>query len=214
MNEPLFKPFAPLETPKEAPAPGFNVQPTTPAPAPAVPEDVYAVFAGPIDLNTVQKLFNNIAFAIGYGHKHVHLLFHSHGGVPSDGIALYNFFRALEIDLTLYNVGAVSSAAVIAYLGAKHRKTSKYGSFMMHKTYMSPSNATVEKLKSTSTSLTLDDARTEEIFRERTTLTPEQWNTHRYGDLWLSAHEALAAGIATEIGEFAPPTGYRIFNIA
>jgi ATP-dependent protease ClpP protease subunit len=48
---------------------------------------------------------------------------------------------------------------------------------------------------------------------EAAKLTPEQWETHRQGDLWLSADEALAAGIATEVAEFAPPAGYRIFNV-
>jgi ATP-dependent Clp protease, protease subunit len=226
MAKPPTNPYPPLNAPIEPPVPGFNVQPSTPleehvpsfnapqpAQAPAVPPDVYVVFTGPIDANTVQKIFGNITLAIGLGHKHVHMLFHSHGGVPSDGIALHNFFRALDIDLTLYNVGAVSSAAVIAYLGAKHRKTSKYGSFMIHKTFINPTNATVEKLKSTSQSLTLDDARTEAIFKECTTLSDEQWNIHRYGDLWLSADEALAAGIVTEVAEFAPPPGYRIYNV-
>jgi ATP-dependent protease ClpP protease subunit len=191
-----------------APAPGFNVQP-----APTVPPDVYAFFVGPIDNGAVQRLMNNIGAAQGNGHVHVHLLFHSPGGAPSDGIALYNFFRALTIDLTLYNVGSVASAAVTAYLGAKNRKTSKYGSFMIHKTFINPVQATAEKLKATSQSLQLDDTRTEGILKGKTKLTAEQWEVHRNGDLWLSADEALAAGIATQIAEFAPPAGYRIFTV-
>jgi ATP-dependent protease ClpP protease subunit len=189
-------------------APGFNVKP-----APTVPPDVYAVFVGLIDNAAVQRLMNGINTAQGTGHTHVHLLFHSPGGVPPDGIALYNFFRALTIDLTLYNVGSVASAAVTAYLGAKNRNTSKYGSFMIHKTYTNPVQATAEKLKATSQSLQLDDARTEGILKERAKLTAEQWEVHRNGDLWLSADEALAVGIATQIAEFAPPAGYRIFTV-
>jgi ATP-dependent protease ClpP protease subunit len=99
---------------------------------------------------------------------------------------------------------------VTAYLGAKYRKTSKYGSFMIHKTFINPINATLDKLKTTSQSLLLDDTRTEGILKERAKLTREQWETHRQGDLWLSADDALAAGIATEVAEFAPPAGYRI----
>ena len=100
-----------------------------------------------------------------------------------------------------------------AYLGAKYRKTSKYGSFMIHKTFINPINATLDKLETTSQSLLLDDTRTEGILKERAKLTREQWETHRQGDLWLSADDALAAGIATEVAEFAPPAGYRIFNV-
>ncbi len=205
MSKPPANPYSPL--------PGFDVQPPPPPAAPAVAPDVYAVFTGQIDANTVQRLFNSLTGAMGGGHTHIHLLFHSPGGAPSDGIALYNFFRGLTVDLTLYNVGSVASAAVTAYLGAKYRKTSKYGSFMLHKTFINPINATVDKLKNTSRSLLLDDTRTEAILKERTKLTPEQWEIRRTGDLWLSADDALAAGIATEIAEFAPPAGYRIFNI-
>jgi ATP-dependent protease ClpP protease subunit len=55
--------------------------------------------------------------------KHVHALFQSAGGYVEDGVFFYNFLRSIPIELTLYNVGQISSAGVIAYLRARNRKT-------------------------------------------------------------------------------------------
>ena len=62
--------------------------------------------------------------------QHLHVLFRSPGGVIHEGIRLYNFFRNFSIDLTLYDLGVVSSVAVIPCLGAKTRKVSRHATFM------------------------------------------------------------------------------------
>jgi ATP-dependent Clp protease protease subunit len=93
------------------------------------------------------------------------LLFQSNGGLVGDGICLHNFFRALPIELTLYNVGSIASIAVTAYLGAKHRKASAYAAFMLHRTYASPQAATSDRLHAIAQSVSLDDERTEAILR-------------------------------------------------
>src|SRR4051794_30276298 len=94
-----------------------------------VAQEIYAAFAGQIDQGAVQRIFQSFAGAMTNKISGVHLLFQSAGGFIGDGVCLYNFFRAMPIDLTLYNAGSVCSAAVIAYLGAKKRKTSAYATF-------------------------------------------------------------------------------------
>jgi ATP-dependent protease ClpP protease subunit len=93
------------------------------APTPPPPE-VYAIFCGGIDQAMAQKIVNNLTAASVQKVKHVHLLFQSAGGYVGDGVFLYNLFRSIPVELTLYNVGQISSAGVVAYLGAKRRKTS------------------------------------------------------------------------------------------
>jgi ATP-dependent Clp protease, protease subunit len=66
--------------------------------------------------------------------QHLHVLFRSPGGVIHEGIRLYNFFRNFSIDLTLYNLGVVSSVAVIPCLSAKTRKVSRHATFMIRRT--------------------------------------------------------------------------------
>lgn len=105
----------------------------TPPTPPVIPEIVYAAFCGDIAQATAAKVVAGLTNAMGAKSKHVHLLFQTAGGYVGDGVFLYNFFRAVPIELTLYNVGQISSAGIIAYLGAKHRKTTRNATFMLHR---------------------------------------------------------------------------------
>ncbi len=182
--------------------------------APILPAEVYAVFCGPINQDTVQRIFNGLTTASANKVQRMHLLFQSNGGTVGDGICLYNFFKTFPVDLILYNVGAVQSIAVIAYLGAKTRKTSARALFMLHRT-SSPAQATMAvTLKGVAKSLTLDDQRAESILKESVTLLGnEQWSNLDYYDFFFSGEEAVKIGLAHEIGEFSPPSGTQIYNV-
>jgi ATP-dependent Clp protease protease subunit len=173
---------------------------------------VYAIFAGFIDQSAVQRIFQGVCAAITNRIQHIHLLFQSYGGTVGDGVCLYNFFRGLPIGLTLYNVGNVSSAAVIAYLGAHERKTSAYATFMVHRTQSPQQAASAERLHAIAHSVVADDERTEAILRQHLTLSEDQWAIHRTAELWFTAKEAELCGLA-EIGEFAPPLGSMLFQV-
>jgi hypothetical protein len=71
-------------------------------PAPQIPKIVYAVFCGGIEQATAQKIVNSLTIAMGGKVEHVHLLFQSAGGYVGDGVFLYNFFRSITIEVTLY----------------------------------------------------------------------------------------------------------------
>ena len=83
---------------------------------------------------------------------------------------LYNFFRTIPIELTLYNGGQVSSAGVVAFLGARHRKTSPNATFMIHRSTNTAQFATSTKLTHMAQSLILDDQRCEAIIRNHVNL--------------------------------------------
>jgi ATP-dependent Clp protease protease subunit len=144
---------------------------------------------------------------------HVHLLFQSTGGTVADGVCLYNFLNTLPIEISLYNVGTVASAGALAYLGAKTRKVSTTGTFMLHRTQATPFGATAERLLALGKSVMLDDQRTEAILRSHLNLPDDLWEIHRVADLWLSAEEAVKYGLATEIADFAPPKGTLLFGV-
>lgn len=175
----------------------------------------YGAFSGIIDQNSVQRIIQGIAPvtdpAANVGR--IHLMFHSTGGGVGDGICLYNFFRALPVELVLYNTGAIHSIAVVAYLGAKKRKTSARATFVLHRTSTSPQSATATRLKTLTESVTLDDSNTESILREHITLPDELWARLNYDDLVISAQDAVKFGIAHEIEDFLPPPQTRIAYI-
>jgi ATP-dependent Clp protease, protease subunit len=187
---------------------------STPAtPQPQMPAEVFAAFVGTIDQASVQRIIAGLGAAMANKVQRVHLLFQSTGGTVADGICLYNFLHRLPVEISLYNIGTVASIGALAYLGAKIRKTSSSATFMLHRTQISPLGATAERLQAFAKNVTLDDARTETILRARLRLLDDLWEIHKVADLWLSAEEAVKYGLATEMGEFAPPFGTQIFNV-
>jgi ATP-dependent protease ClpP protease subunit len=180
---------------------------------PSLPSEVYAIYCGGIEQATAQKVVNSLTIAMGGKVKHVHLLFQSAGGYVGDGVFLYNLFRSVPIELTLYNAGQISSAGVVAYLGSRNRKTTKSATFMFHRSTNSPQFATATKLDYIAKSLVLDDARTDAIVREHVKLPDELWKDMIHHDVYLSGEEAVQFGLATAIGDFSPPAGIQVFNL-
>jgi len=180
---------------------------------PPLPIEIYGVFAGPIEQASSQKIVSNLAGATQRGVKHAHVLFQSSGGSVADGVFLYNLFRTLPIEITLYNGGQVCSAALIAYLGGRHRKTNAQATFMVHRSTVIPSRATSKTLRHIAQSLALDDARTEAIIKTHVRFPKKFWNDMQYHDIHLSAAEAIKYGIAEEIGDFAPPASSILWNL-
>jgi ATP-dependent Clp protease, protease subunit len=181
----------------------------SPVPAP----NLYAVFSGEINQDSTKRFFKAISAATAKNVRHIHVLMESYGGFVGDGICLYNFFKSLPVDLTLYNAGAVQSIATIAYLGAKYRKASARAAFMIHRTLVSPQLANSAKLHAVAKSITIDDERTESILREHLQLSKEEWDALNYTDLHFSGAESLNIGLVQEIGEFAPPSGSQLWDI-
>ena len=180
---------------------------------PQIPEEAYCVFCSAIDQASIQRIFNAVAIASQKQVKHLHLLFQSTGGIVSDGICLYNFFRTAPIDITLYNMGSVQSIAALAYLGAKHRKVHSSGTFMLHKTTFTPNPPTAPSLQAAAKYVSMEDERTELILKEKIELSPENWNEIRNNQLWITAEEAIKNKLADAIGEFAPPKGTQIYSL-
>jgi ATP-dependent Clp protease, protease subunit len=180
---------------------------------PKIPEVIYGAFCGGIEQATAQKFVNSLAIAMGAKVKHVHLLFQTAGGYVGDGVFLYNFFRSIPIEMTLYNVGQISSAGVTAYLGGKIRKTSKTATFMLHRCINSPQFANATKLQRVAETLVLDDKRTDEIVRNHVKLPDELLKELQFHDIYLSGEEAVQYGLADGIADFAPPAGSQVFNI-
>jgi len=185
---------------------------TAPAPKP-LPPVVYAIYCGGIEQVNSQKVVNSLTIAMGAEVTHVHLLFQSAGGYIADGVFLYNLLRSIPIELTLYTVGQVSSAGVIAYLGARHRKTTANATFMLHRSTNSAQFATASKLSHIAQTLVLDDQRTETIARQHIKFPPELWASIEHHDVYVSGSDAVKFGIADEIAEFSPPAGTQVFNI-
>jgi ATP-dependent Clp protease, protease subunit len=174
------------------------------APLPPLPSEIYAVFNGPLDQEAVTRIFNGLTAASTNNVKQLNLLFQSQGGGIGESIALYNLFRALPFDLTLYNTGTIASGATIAYLGATKRKASAHALFMIHRTQTTTQFANTQAIKSLADSAVINDQRTEAILRQYITMPSEKWTT---GTSFLRPKKLSRRGISDEIREFSPPAG-------
>lgn len=179
-----------------------------------LPKIVYGTFAGGIDQQSLPRFFNTFANAIQGGVETAHLLLQSSGGNVGDGISLYNYLRALPIELHIYNTGCVQSIAVLPYLAARRRIVSKSGTFLIHKAHYSPPPySNLSKLKSVIDSLLIDDQRIEAILKSHTQIPAEEWAAHASQDVTFDAQQAINFSVADEIGEFVVPPGNQVFNI-
>lgn len=177
-------------------------------------QEIYMTLAGRVDDALVQRLLNQMSNAVSNGVQRVHLMIQSSGGIIGDGIALYNYLRHLPLDITTYNAGMVQSIAVIVFLSAQRRKASRSATFMIHKaTYYAGGPTTSLQLSAATQSLMVDDGRIENILKQCLSLSDEKWNVHRFADLFITAEEALEAGLIDEIADFAPPPGATLINI-
>jgi ATP-dependent protease ClpP protease subunit len=182
--------------------------------APALPNTVYAAFAGLIDQNSLNRIFAGVGGATQRGVSEIHILFESTGGAVGDGIALYNFFRGVPITVNLYNAGTVASIAVLAFLGAAHRYVSQHATFAIHKSrYPAQTPTDTSGHRALSDSLIIEDRRSEAIIRAHTIIPNRLWRLHARQDVTFQAQEAVQFGIAEAIREFQIPKGNQLFNI-
>jgi ATP-dependent Clp protease, protease subunit len=174
----------------------------------------FATFAGLLDEPAVQRFFLRIGEATQKHIQHIHLLLQSEGGGVGQGVSLYNFFRNLPIELTIYNTGTIWSAAVPAFLGARHRKTSAHATFLLHRTTTTLQYGREPQFRATAENLALDDRRIDAILRSHITLSADKWaSLDAVGSLLLTAEDSVACGIAEELGDFRPPAGSQVFAI-
>lgn len=164
-------------------------------------------FAGMIDQLAVQRIFNLFAASVQDWVGKIHLLIQSIGGNVADGVCLYNFFSTFPIPVTAYNSGSVSSAAVIAYLGASERIVSDTATFMIHRSQATLQGAGAAAVQTRLASLIMDDDRCERILHTHLHMPDDKWAVHQNHDLWLDSTEAVRFGLASRAGSFSPPAG-------
>jgi ATP-dependent Clp protease protease subunit len=176
-------------------------------------KSVYFIFSALIDQLAVQRFFALTAGAMQDGIEEIHLLMQSVGGNVGDGVCLYNFFRALPIEVSIYNCGHISSAGVTAYLGGDRRYVTAQSTFMIHRATAVFQGANSDAVQARIPSLIMDDERTEAILKAHVELTPEQWEIHKSADLWVNSTQAVAAKLSSGVNEFDVPPGARLFNV-
>ncbi len=175
---------------------------------------IYYGFTGLIEPGTATRIASAFNLAVNSGCDEVYLCISSHGGLVSDGVFLYNHIRSLPIHVIAHNTGSVASIATAVFVGADERYCSDHAIFAIHPTAMPPQeNMSAERLQSSLNAALADDQRTEDILRQRTSLSAEILNERRFRDVYITPKDAVKFGLVSEIREFSLPGGHEILQI-
>ena len=174
----------------------------------------YLGYTGPIDSEGVGRIAAALNQAVNDHFDEVQLSFSSLGGYVADGIYLYNHIRGLPINVVIHNTGSVSSIAVAVFVAGAERYCSPHAMFMIHPTVMpSQEGMTSERLQSSLNAALADDARTENILRERAEIPGEILVARRFKDVYITPKEAVIYGLVHAVKDFVLPQGYQIRQI-
>jgi ATP-dependent protease ClpP protease subunit len=174
----------------------------------------YVVFEGPINDTNTSRLMSIIALQIPKGLKEIHLVVGTGGGSIADALLTYAFLCALPTMLTTYNLSTVASAGVIIYLAGERRIAAPNAVFQFHDATLNfsrpPTSMTLHEFIDGKTSLAMNLERMEQIYRDRTSLTPVQIEEFHQHAVFFDATAAHNAGIAHEVAAFRIPPGAAI----
>ena len=174
----------------------------------------YFGFTGMIDDDGVTRLAAAFNLAVNEGCDEVHICLSSLGGYVHSGIYLYNHIRALPLKAVAHNVGSVVSIAVAVFLAADERYSSQHGVFMIHPTSISPqAGMTATLLQSTLNSALADEARTENILRERASIPEGILADRRAKDVYIHPDDAVTFGLIQSVREFTVPQGNQVLQV-
>jgi ATP-dependent Clp protease, protease subunit len=185
---------------------------------PPPPDISYGTFSEEINENAASRFIHWLDL-IGNDrprHNGVHLLFNSSGGMIVDAINMHNYVKGYpaDIPITMFNSGGVQSAAVLVFLSAAHRVVCPYAKFLLHPAvWNAGSGLNTEQHRIVSRSLAKNDKDIDDILKTRINMPAAKWKQARRHQLEISAQEAVAFGLADEIGDWSVPQGKSILSV-
>jgi len=172
-------------------------------------------FVSQIDLATTSPLIATLSELVNKNHDEIHLFLSTSCGSVADGIAIYNFIRALPVPLITYNIGQVNSIGNVVYQAGENRIASKTCSFMFHGVGFDIKNARMElkDLRERTQSIENDQGLITNIMVERTSLPVDKVNSMFLEMENIGADEALECGLTDEVTDFRLPNGMPIVSL-
>ena len=169
-------------------------------------------FNAPINPITAAPLMGTLANAVNLGHDEIHMFFSTGGGTVPDGIALYNFIRALPAPVVIYNIGQVNSIGNVIYQAATRRVSATASSFMFHGVGFDIQNARFEmkELKERIDNLRNDQSIVADIIVRHTGLGSDDVNRLFLEMAFVNSQVALERGITDEVRDIRLPEGLPI----
>lgn len=99
-----------------------------------VNETVYIEFFSTINTESINKLIITIEEKMSKSKDKFFIIIESSGGGTYEGFRIYNYLKGIDAEIITYNIGNVSSMAMIMFCAGDKRYCSPYSRFTYHKT--------------------------------------------------------------------------------
>jgi len=181
-------------------------------------DDIYYTYVDSIDVTKVNLVIHQIQQNIlPHNPKRLHLLLSSPGGDVSAGIALYNYLRAIPVEVLTYNIGMIASIANVIFMAAesKNRFACPHTSFLFHGVKMqlgAPMQLDLAQVNEFKSNMARDLERISEVFIANTALKKEKIDSlFQQGEI-QNLSSAVTDGIIAEVKALKIPA--KAFQLA
>jgi ATP-dependent Clp protease, protease subunit len=177
---------------------------------------VFISFSAGVDQNTAPQLIAACALQVNQGVDEIVLVLSTPGGQVDPGIMVYNVLRALPINLTTYNVGAVNSVGNAIFLAGAQRYAAPGATFLFHGVAME-FNGKI-KLEEKNLTETLEGIKVAQqkigdIISSRTSIDPEEARALFFKQETKGTEFALKKGIIHEVKPLVIPKGVTLLQL-
>jgi ATP-dependent Clp protease, protease subunit len=179
-------------------------------------QTVYFSYSAEFDIKTTESFIAMMANLCNEGVRHVYLMLSSPGGLVMNGMNVYNFLRALPIELTTHNVGNVDSIGNAVFLAGTKRYACANSTFMFHGVAFQMEGVQQfdeKRLREHLAAVQADQKRIGSIIEERTKLSHGAVETLFLEASTKDAAYAVGCGIVDEIRDVQIPAGAPIVSL-
>jgi ATP-dependent Clp protease, protease subunit len=178
------------------------------------PPEAYIIFERMIGPEQNAGLLSFVTTFAQQGAKHVAVAISSPGGDVQAAFALFNTLRGLPVHVTMHNVGMVSSAANIAFVGGDTRIASSDAAFNFHApTVTLNGDMDVTALRQTAKDLKTGEERTRRVLEDRTEMSRTRIDSLKRNSQTLDADQAIEVGLISTTAEFQVPRGVPLVTV-
>jgi len=178
------------------------------------PPEAYIIFERAIGPEQNAGLMQYVTTFIGQGVKHVAVAISSLGGGVPAAFALYNTLRGLPVHVTMHNVGMVSSAANVVFVGGDTRVASPDASFNFHApTVTLDGDFDVRALRQNAEDLETGEQPTRLVLAERTGMSGSRIDALKMNSETLDAGQAAELGLISTTATFRVPEGVPVVTV-
>lgn len=172
-------------------------------------------FTSPLDNVTASALMGAIAQSLNNGHDDLHLMLSTPGGSVADGIAVYNFLRALPVHVTSYNIGTVDSIGNVIFQGARHRVAFPTSRFMFHGVGFEVQKAqfALKDVRERVSSIENDQGMIADILVRHTQLSAADVEALFLDAAFIRSLDAKERGIVDEVADVHLPKGMPVLQL-